>query len=335
MNRIILVRDIFLLILYMLTSLLALVGNGLVLQISLRRRHNLFSKSTTTNSPLSTTRIFLLNLALADTLSGLTIPIKFIFCSKYFLDNYMFSSYICLFNKSIQILGYNASTLTICVIAFDRYRLVQNPLKKYGRRKICRTILFIWILTGLFSISCLVSMKVQTYFKSYDELISCQILFPSIEKYFSSDYIHQIRAVCLVFIFYIIPFLIISILCILTMRVIDRRSIIGVQQFRTFKQTRTRSIALLMIMVIVFTLSHSPIHFIHVREFFISSSKASPVRSILRINKCNDSTMYLFFYWLSICSCCHNPIIYSWFNRKFRTLVFRYCRSVVSCRRES
>jgi hypothetical protein len=331
MNRFVFIRDTCLLLLYTLTALLALIGNGLVYRISLRRRHNLYFQSAT-NLPLSTTCIFLLNLAFADGLSGLSILFQFLFCSKYFLEKFSFSSYLCVISKSIQILGYNASTLTICVIAFDRYRLVQNPLKQYYRRKTYRAILSTWIISGLYSASCLVSMKVHTYFNSYQKLIGCQILFPLTGRHFLSDHIRKIRVVCLIFLFYIIPLVLISILCILTMRIIARRSIVGVQQFQTFKQSRTRSIRLLMIILIVFALSHLPVHFMHLRDLIISLLNSSPVRS-KQANKCNDSTMYLLFYWLGISSCCHNPIIYSWFNRQFRSLTLNCCRSIVCCSR--
>jgi hypothetical protein len=330
MNRFVLIRDTFLLLLYTLTSLLALITNGIICRTSLQRRKNLFSQST--NLPLGTTHMFLLNLALADALSGLTIPIQFIFCSKYFLEKFSFSSYICILSKSIQILGYNASTLTICIIAFDRYRLVQNPFQQYYRRKTSRAILLTWFLCGLFSISCLISMKVDIYFNSYQKLISCQVLFPLTIKYFSSEHIRKIRIFCFIFFFYIIPLLILTILCILTIRIIARRSIIGVQQFQTFEQSRTRSIRLLMIIIIVFTLSHLPINFLYIQDFFISSPKISSICSI-PTNKCNNSTTYLLFYWLAFSSCCHNPIIYSWFNRKYRTLLFNWCQSITHCRR--
>jgi hypothetical protein len=331
MNCFVFIRDSFLLLLYGLTSLLSLIANGFVCQISLKRRNNFYSRST--NFPLGTKSIYLFNLALADALSGLTIPIQFIFCSKYFLEKYSFTSYICVLSKSIQILGYNASTLTICIIAFDRYRLVQNPLQQYYRRQTCRCILFAWILSGLFSLTCLISIKVQTYFNSYEKLISCQILFPLTIKYISNYYILKIRFICLIFLFYIIPLLIITISCILTMRIIARRSIIGVQQFPRFEQSRTRSIRLLMIIVIVFALSHLPINLIYLRNFISSSSKLSSNR-LIRANKCNDSTMYLLFYWLGISSCCHNPIIYSWFNKQFRNLFLNFCRPIINCRRQ-
>jgi hypothetical protein len=326
MDCFILLRDILLLLLYTLTSFLSLIVNGLVCKISLQRRTN------SINLPFGTTYIYLLNLAIADALSGITIPIQFLFCSKYFLETYAFSSYICILSKSIQILGYNTSTLTICVIAFDRYRLVQNPFEHYSRGKTSRLILFPWLFSVLFSMSCLVSMKVHTYFNSYEKLISCRVLFPLTIKSFSSDYIRKIRGFCLIIFFHIIPFIIMTILCSLTIRQIARRSIIGVQKFRTFEQSRTRSIKLLTIIILAFILSHLPINLIHFRDLFFSSTKISPTCST-RMNKCNDSTMYLLFYWLGISSCCHNPIIYSWFNRKYRSLLFHWCRSILYCRR--
>jgi len=312
MINFIFIRDICLLLLYSFTSLLAFIGNGFVCRISFQRKNSI-------NLPLSTINIFLLNLALADALSGLTIPLQFLFCSKYFLEHIKISSYLCILSKSIQILAYNTSTLIICVITFDRYRRIHKPLKQYYQRNTRLSIFFSWFFSGLFALSCLISMRVHIYFISYEKLISCQVFFPSKSSYL----IRKIRVFCLIILFYIIPLLIISILCTLTMRTIARRSIIGARQFPTFQQSRTCSIRLLIIIVIVFALSHLPVHFMHTRDFFISSLNHSS-----KSNKCNDTTIYLFFYWLGISSCCHNPIIYSWFNKQFRRLALNCCRSI-------
>ncbi|UJR08925.1 hypothetical protein I4U23_013177 [Adineta vaga] len=314
------IRDSCLLLLYTFTALLALLGNGVVFRVSfLRKQANYL--------PLSTTSIFLLNLAFSDALCGLTIPIQFLFCSTYFLENIPYSSYLCIFSKSTQILAYNASTLTMCVIAYDRYRLIQNPLRQYSRRNTRQAILFTWSFSALFAISCFISMKVHTYFISKQKLISCQILFPIKNSFVSIDLIRKIRVICLVLLFYIIPLVIISLFCCFTMRTIARRSIIGVQQFSTFKQTRSRSIRLLIIMVLVFALSHLPVHFLHIHDFFMPTSLLHG----LKVHKCNDTTIYLVCYWLGISSCCHNPIIYSWFNRKFRTTALNCFRSIIFC----
>ena len=304
-------RDISLLLLYIFTSLLALIGNGFVCRLS-------FQQKSSCNLPFSTTRIFLLNLALADALSGLSIPMQLLFCSKSFLNSLPISSHLCVLSKSLQILAYNTSTLTICVIAFDRYRMIDDPLQQYYHRHMRRSICFTWIASALFASTCLISMRVHTYFISMDKLISCQVFFPNV----FSDLIRTIRVFCLMMFFYLLPLIILIILCILTMRILARRTIIGVQQLPKFHQSRTRSIRLLIVIVTVFALSHLPVHCFHLRDFFITSSKS---------HKCNDTTIYLFFYWLSISSCCHNPILYSWFNRQFRRLIIHCIKKIFLC----
>ena len=332
MNALIISRDVFLLLLYTVTSVFALISNGIVFRVIFRRQHHLLSQSTI-HFPLSTTRILILNLALADTLLALTIPMQFISCSTYFLSHFSISSYICILNRFMQILAYNASTVTICLIAYDRYRLIQNPLSKYYESKLFRSLLSTWILSSLFSASCILSTKAQIYFASNRTFISCQILLPTMTKDFSNDYILKRRIFCAVLTFYIIPLVSVTILCVLTMRVIFRRSTVGVQRFQSFKQTRRRSLILLLMTAITFALSRTPIYLVHLHEFLIASSKIPPTRSIRAGNLCNYSTLYLLFYWLSISSCCHNPIIYNWFNRRFRLLVIDCYRSILYCGR--
>ncbi|CAF0930000.1 unnamed protein product [Adineta ricciae] len=330
MSELIILRDVFLLLLYTLTSIFALISNGIVFRVIFRRGHHLLFQSTI-HFPLSTTRILLLNLALADTLLAVTIPIQFISCSTYFLNHFSISSYICILNRFMQVLGYNASTVTICLIAYDRYRLIRNPLSKYYEPKLFRSLLSTWILSSLFSASCLLSTKSQIYFPSTRTFIGCQILLPTIAKDFSNGYILKRRIFCAMISFYIIPLVTVTILCVLTMRVIFRRSTIGVQRFQSFKQTRRRSLVLLLMTAIAFALSRTPIYLVHLHEFLIASSKTSPTRSVRASNLCNYSTLYLLFYWLSISSCCHNPIIYNWFNRRFRLLVVDCYRSILYC----
>lgn len=324
-DRVRFVRDLILLFLYGFTSLVALISNALVIRISLGRRRRKSISHPATLSPLSTTSMFLLNLAMADALTAVTIPVQFVVCSGYVLQHVQFSSYLCVAIKSTQILAYNASTLTICVIAIDRYRLIHNPLKHSCRRQLYRAMLFTWILPILFSGTCLFSMRVPTYFNSHDKLISCQLFLPLPETFLSITQIRRIRISFLTIIFFIFPLLIISIVCLLTMRIIAQRSIIGVKEFQSFSQTRTRSTRLLMVVVIVFILSHLPVHSVHLIEFFFLTSKSS--------GKCNESTFYLFSYWLGISSCCHNPIIYSWFNRQFRMIFSNFSRSFIAWRR--
>lgn len=325
MDQLMFFCDLVLLLLYSLTSFIALLTNGLICRWSFHRRRHIFSPTIPIKNVLSySSHRFLLNLAVSDALSGLTISIQLLFCSKYLLERFTLCSYICLLTKSLQILASNSSILTVCIIAFDRYRIVQNPFQHYDRRRTYQIIVFIWLFSSLFSLMSFISLRIPIYFNSYEQLITCKILFPTTWKYLSTNQIRKIRLFCLIFLFHILPFLIITSLCLLTARLLARRRIIGVQQFRTFEQSRTRSIRLLIIILIAFTFSHLPLNFLYMRDIFLLKKD---------FNQCQYSTIYFLFYWLSISSCCHNPIIYSWFNRTYRNSIFNWYRSIIYCRR--
>lgn len=303
-----LLHDVALFLLYTFTALLALAGNATVFLTALRNRHKCASPSTAHFS-LSTTRVLLLHLALVDTVLGLTLPIQILLCSRYFLTKLTYSAHVCAAAQCVQVLTYNVSTLTICLIAYDRYRLIHNPLCRYYPSRLPRALLLVWMLSAVFSGSYFASAPLR----STQRLITCQPLFASIDERFTAA-----RIFCELALFYVIPLLLITVLCVLTMRVISRRLIVGVQRFRTFGQSRTRSLGLLLLTAGIFTASRSPIHLVHVRKLWSAST-----------NQCDESTTYQLIYWLNISSCCHNPIIYSWLNRRFRTSFFDCCHRLI------
>jgi len=109
------------------------------------------------------------------------MSLQFLFCSFYLLENFLISPYICVALKSIQVLTYNISILTMVVIAIDRYHLIHNPLQSFSQRLKPKYSLFmVWLLAILFSLTCLISMKVSEYFRSANDLIECRILFPNV-----------------------------------------------------------------------------------------------------------------------------------------------------------
>ncbi|RWS23678.1 putative G-protein coupled receptor 83-like protein [Leptotrombidium deliense] len=70
---------------------------------------------------------------------------------------------------------------------------------------------------------------------------------------------------------------------------------------------------MLVIVLVVFTVCWLPVHIHHLYDFFVK-----PKYSSLE-GYCNNSTSYFILYWLSISSCCYNPIIYYIFDPRFRT----------------
>lgn len=98
-------KDLFVFILYIITFLVASVGNLIVCYVCFVKR------------PKSTTFLLIANMSVSDLLSALLIPTQWFFCSTYFLDA---NERYCGSFKSLQVVSYYISTFTMALISFDR-----------------------------------------------------------------------------------------------------------------------------------------------------------------------------------------------------------------------
>ena len=246
----------------------------------------------------------------------MTIPFQFLFCSYYLLENFKISPYVCVGLKSIQILTYNVSILTMVVIAIDRYQVIHKPLQLSAKRLRPRySLVAVWLLAFLFAVTCLVSMKVSEYFLDSYQLIGCRVLFPNALTIFTTLF-RKIRVTVLAVCFYLIPLIITTRLYLLCVCTIAKRFTIGESNYARFSESKRRTIKVLIVILLVFALCWLPIHVMNIKDFYFQHSTATINQSGNR--NCNASTLYTIFYWLAINSCCYNPFIYSWFNRTFR-----------------
>ena len=312
------VVDSFTLVLYSLTFLIGFVGNTFVLRVLFRQRKQ------TEHRSMSITNIYLVNLAFSDLLSATSIPFQYLFCSYYLLEHFLIGPYICVFLKSIQVLAYTVSILTMVVIAIDRYRLIYKPLQSYNKRLNPKySLLIVWLLSILFALTCLISMRVPVYFRSSDNLVSCRLLFPNVLP-ISSALFSQIRATFLAVAFYLIPLLIIIPLHVLSIRTIYKRPVLRQFNHLQHVDSKHRSISLLIVILLVFSLCWLPIHIMNMLDFY--SSKGNSILSGPKMRSCDASIVYTFLYWLAITTCCYNVFIYSWFNKDFRNSFSKCCR---------
>lgn len=144
-------RDVFILILYMATALVAMVGNTF---ICLAIWHKKWLKSTT--------YILIFSMALSDIMGGFVIPGQWLFCSTWVLDSSWLGQAICGLMKSLQMLSYYVSSLSMMVIAYDRFLLVCRPMSP--KTNVRLLVAIPWVM-GLLFISCNVfSMRVSEYF---------------------------------------------------------------------------------------------------------------------------------------------------------------------------
>lgn len=310
--------DIFTLSFYSATFFVGVVGNLLVLRVLFLQRKK------DPHGSMSITNIYLASLALADLLTAITIPLQFLFCSLYLLEYFIISPYVCVALKATQVLMYNVSILTMVLIAIDRYRLIHNPLQSKNKRLSPKyTFPIIYVLSILNALTCVVSMRIFDYFRSANSLIGCRILFPHVLP-ISDMILRKIRVGLLFIGFYIIPVLITIPLYVLSIRTIYRRPAIGQSSQTQSTQSKCRSIKILIIMLLIFTLSWLPFHVLNIYDLYFPNEYHTSSES--KNYLCDASTIYTALYWVAISSCCYNPFIYSWFNKTFRKYLTKWWR---------
>lgn len=181
--------EIGLIILFTLTTLLSIVGNGFVILVFARGR-----RSRTDLRP------FLINLAICDLIMALfCMPFTFIYTM---LDAWIFSKPMCPIVLFVQLLSVSGSVFTNMAIGIDRFMAVMFPLRSRLTKKRAKYVIsIIWVCSTALSS---VQFKVARAVDPGDGIILCQEIWED-----PND-----RKIYTVFIFvitYLIPLLILSI----------------------------------------------------------------------------------------------------------------------------
>ncbi|KAL8568244.1 hypothetical protein ACOMHN_027767 [Nucella lapillus] len=121
--------------LYGSISLLAVLGNSLVILIIIKNRR----MHTVTN-------IFIANLAVADVIIGLfSIPFQF---QAALLQRWVLAHFMCNLAPMVQVISVNVSIFTLTVIALDRYIAVLHPFRAgCSPRSAAIIITVTWVLS--------------------------------------------------------------------------------------------------------------------------------------------------------------------------------------------
>ncbi|XP_059088190.1 RYamide receptor-like [Tigriopus californicus] len=125
---------------YGLISLMAFIGNALVIYVVVvapRMR--------------TVTNYYIANLAIADvTIALFAIPFQF---HAALLQRWDLPEFMCQFCPTVQILSVNVSIFTLVAISMDRYRAIMYPLRKKPSKLFSNiVILCIWILSLTFAL---------------------------------------------------------------------------------------------------------------------------------------------------------------------------------------
>ena len=144
-------RDWFVFILYLITTILAVVGNIFVCLVVYNKK-NL----------RSTTYSLVVSMAISDVIGGLVIPMQWIFCSTYLLDKGWAAERVCGISKTLQFLSYYVSTFSMTAIAIDRYLLICKPLSK--RMSATLPIVITWGLGAILISHTFVALRITEFF---------------------------------------------------------------------------------------------------------------------------------------------------------------------------
>lgn len=123
-----------------------------------------------------TTNYFVVNLAGADLLLGITVlPLS---ATLEVLKYWPFGHVLCEIWASADVLWCTASILTLCVISIDRYIGVTRPLQHSSiitKRRAGLIIVFVWLLSGVISVGPLIGWRESSSHHTNDCTVTKQI----------------------------------------------------------------------------------------------------------------------------------------------------------------
>ncbi|XP_051900486.1 G-protein coupled receptor 83-like [Pristis pectinata] len=281
----------FLALAYSVIIGLAIFGNLLVCQTVLKNKRT-----------VTTTSLFLLNLAVADLLiTLLNSPFTLV---RFVNSSWVFGTTMCHISRFSQYCSLHVSALTLTAIALDRYQAIVHPLKprmSLSKGIICITI--IWILASCFSLPHAIYQKLFRFV--YREKTVRSLCVPAFPK--PSDMFWKYLDLTTFGLLYALPLLVITVAYSAVGKKLWLRSAIGavtVEQSVAQRGRKKKAIKMMVLVVVVFAICWLPLN---CYVILLSSQ-------LIRAN----NALYFAFHWLAVSSTCCNPFIYCWLDDRFR-----------------
>ncbi|XP_053144590.1 neuropeptide Y receptor type 2-like [Hemicordylus capensis] len=292
--------QIILIAAYSLIILLGFIGNSLVIYMIVRYK----TMRTVTN-------FFIANLALADLMvDTLCLPFTLAYT---LLDEWRFGAVLCHLVFYAQALSVHVSTLTLTVIALDRYRCIVFHLDSRISKKISFTIIAItWIVAAVLASPLAIFREYR-----YEEIpyIDLRLAVCS-EKWPSENRDATIYSLSMLLLQYVLP---LSIICYAYIRIwFKLRSHISPIARNDSHCRRRKTTKMLVMVVVVFAISWLPFHIFQL---------ASDLDLVLIFHE--YKLLYTVFHVVAMCSTFANPLLYGWMNKNYRNgfLMFFRCQN--------
>ncbi|XP_070176105.1 substance-P receptor-like [Littorina saxatilis] len=278
--------------LYGSISLLAVLGNSLVIVIIVRNRR----MHTVTN-------IFIANLAVADVIIGMfSIPFQF---QAALLQRWVLADFMCSLAPMVQVISVNVSIFTLTVIAMDRYIAVLHPFRAGCSPKSAAIIITVtWVLAIVLSLPYPMYYWVDTMPDRDSPWCSLHPppQFPNFFVYYTCF---------LVALQYLFPLLVISFCyCRIAWHIWgSRRPGTNLNTTEDVRGRNKRKVVKMMIIVVcLFVLCWLPLQTYNFLS--VVNENINMYKYINIIWFCSN--------WLAMSNSCYNPFIYGILNAKFK-----------------
>ncbi|XP_023725486.1 neuropeptide SIFamide receptor isoform X2 [Cryptotermes secundus] len=258
----------------------------------------------------SPTNLFIANLACADLLVN-------VLCLPFTLVGNIMSAWImgwviCKTVPYLQGVSVSASINTLVAISVERCLAICYPLKWQMTSRACRLVLLI-----IWAFSLIITLPWAIFFRLHpledgSDIQICTELWPTPESgniYFVVAHL----VMC-----YLFPLTLISVCYLLIWRRVCRRTLPGEPHSRggvvdlMIHRSKVKVIKMLLVVVVSFALSWLPLYVLFTMVKFgghpSSETEEAIIHALLPIAQ-----------WLGASNSCVNPILYAFFNRKFRT----------------
>ncbi|CAI5766744.1 neuropeptide Y receptor type 2-like [Podarcis lilfordi] len=292
--------QIILIAAYSLIILLGFIGNSLVVYMIVRYR----TMRTVTN-------FFIANLALADLMvDTLCLPFTLAYT---LLDEWKFGAVLCHLVSYAQALSVHVSTLTLTVIALDRYRCIVFHLDSRISKKVSFTIIaFTWLVAAVLASPLAIFREYR-----YEEIPSINLrIAVCSEKWPSESRDATIYSLSMLLLQYVLP---LSIICYAYIRIwFKLKSHISPTARSDSHCRRRKTTKMLVMVVVVFAVSWLPFHVFQL---------AVDLDLVLIFH--DYKLLYSVFHVVAMCSTFANPLLYGWMNKNYRNgfLMFFRCQS--------
>ncbi|XP_071516608.1 neuropeptide SIFamide receptor-like [Panulirus ornatus] len=294
---------------YVVVFILGVVGNCFVIAVVFR-----------TPRMRTPTNYFIVNLAMADVLVIVFCLPATLLANIYY--PWMLGWVMCKAVAYVQGVSVSASVNSLVAVSLDRFLAIWFPLKLQITTARARAIIvLIWIMAVVSAVPYYVYFETQVFDPEVPELIICVEMWPSRE----AERLYFLIAHLLLC--YLLPLVLISFCYLMIWIKVARRSIPGDTRDAAVHEMQERSkvkvVKMLVVVVIIFMLSWLPLYVIFAR-IKLGEELGETEGAVLAI-------VTPVAQWLGSSNSCINPILYAFFNKKYRNGFLAIVKSRSCC----